>query len=125
MATDERLDPVTRAYVAGLKAERDEAKAEIARLVTENQRFKELIKSEIAWLRSLAPKESDDANGEEIENALIKAKAEVDRLRSGITPNVSREYSDTGEKPSPLQAIADILKPFTFKGVKPDTGEGT
>jgi hypothetical protein len=62
------------------------AEAELTRLAAENQKFKALIASETAWLRSLQP--------------------------------------DTGEQPSPLQAIADILKPFTFKGVvKPDTGE--
>jgi chromosome segregation ATPase len=74
-----------RSSNTSLVAERDEAKAEIARLTAENQKFKALIASETAWLRSLQP--------------------------------------DTGEQPSPLQAIADILKPFTFKGVKPDTGE--
>ena len=79
-----------------LRAEK--AEAEVARLTAENQRFKELIRSETAWLRSLG--------------GVVERVAQV-----------SQGQPDTGEKPSPLQAIADILKPFTFKGVKPDTGE--
>jgi predicted nucleic acid-binding Zn-ribbon protein len=49
------LSAEVRSEINHWRGRAEKAEAEIARLTAENQRFKELIESEKAWLRSLEP----------------------------------------------------------------------